>query len=289
MEYWLKKYLLNYDSRLTVYHCEHNGNYEQHSHRDFYELVLVRSGKAEHVLENNRQKLSGGDIFLIPPGVEHSYADAEKFEIYNLLFGKSFFRYFESDLQKSLNYHLLFPLRTDKDRSKNNFAPTIFSLSGNLFWEIEKLTNDIEQELNSSEIGARVGALSDFLKIVLIIIRHAKAKNNSKNGNKNMLDIGKLLAILDDKYMEKWSIASMAKFSGMQINNFRFKFKEQMGISPINYLMKLRIEKAIGLLQFSDMNISEIALAVGFEDSNYFSRQFSKYIGKSPRTFIKER
>ena len=55
MEYLLKKYLLGCDFRMTVYRCEHNGNYEQHSHHDFYELVLVRSGKAEHVLENNRR------------------------------------------------------------------------------------------------------------------------------------------------------------------------------------------------------------------------------------------
>jgi AraC-like DNA-binding protein len=37
------------------------------------------------------------------------------------------------------------------------------------------------------------------------------------------------------------------------------------------------------------MNVSEIALVVGFDDSNYFSRQFNKYIGRSPRAFIKGR
>ena len=289
MEYLLKKYLLGCDFRMTVYRCEHNGNYEQHSHKDFYELVLVHSGKAEQVIENNHQKLNGGDIFLIPPGVEYSYKNAEKFEIYNLLFSKSFFRYFEHDLQKSLNYHMLFPLRTDRERSKNNFAPVIFQLTSNLFWEIEKLTNDIEQELNSSEIGSQVGALSDFLKIILTIIRYAEAKQNNKLNNKNMQNIGKLLAILDSRYKENWDIASMAKFCNMQINNFRFQFKEQVGVSPINYLMKLRIEKAIGLLQFSGMNVSEIALEVGFSDSNYFSRQFHKYTGKTPKSIIKVR
>ena len=285
----LRQYLSDSDFRMTVYSCEHNGVYETHSHRDFYELVLVRSGKADQIIGNFKQRLRGGNIFVIPPQIEHSYENAENFEIYNVLFSTNFFKYFEYDLRNSVNYHLLFPQRDSEGKEKKSFIPEILRLGGNSFFELDRLANEIEVELDVGFIGARVGALSNFLKIMLLIIRNAEPINDRLDKDKSLRNIGKLITELDNKYMDKWTIASMAKFCGMQVNNFRFKFKEHTGLSPINYLMKLRIEKAAALLLFSNMNISEIALAVGFEDSNYFSRQFNKYTGRSPRSFVRER
>lgn len=51
------------------------------------------------------------------------------------------------------------------------------------------------------------------------------------------------------------------------------------------YLNKFRVEKAARYLKESDYTITEIALKVGFEDSNYFSKIFKKYMGKTPREY----
>jgi AraC-like DNA-binding protein len=289
MKNLLKKYLNDYDFRMTVYYSEHNGVFDTHSHRDFYELVLVRSGKAEQLIGGIRQKLNSGDIFIIPPRIEHSYEQAEKFEIYNVLFSRSFFRYFEYDLRNFVNYRILFPEFDNKNYQIENFVPEILTMPDGKFFELDRLAGDISRELESSQIGSKVGALSDFLKIILLIIRYAEVKNGNKRSNKNLKNIGNLLVILDTDYMKDWNINSMAKVCNMQVNNFRLKFKEELGLSPINYLMKLRIEKAIELLKFSQLNVSEISNRVGFNDSNYFSRQFTKYVGRSPRNFLKER
>lgn len=289
MKNLLKKYLNDYDFRMTVYYSEHNGGFDTHSHRDFYELVLVRSGKAEQLIGGIRQKLSSGDIFIIPPRIEHSYEQAEKFEIYNVLFSRSFFRYFEYDLRNFVNYRILFPEFDNKNYQIENFVPEILTMPDGKFFELDRLAGDISRELESSQIGSKVGALSDFLKIILLIIRYAEVKNGNKRSNKNLKNIGNLLVVLDTDYMKDWNINSMAKVCNMQVNNFRLKFKEELGLSPINYLMKLRIEKAIELLKFSQLNVSEISNRVGFNDSNYFSRQFTKYVGRSPRNFLKER
>jgi len=62
-------------------------------------------------------------------------------------------------------------------------------------------------------------------------------------------------------------------------------FKEATGQSPIDYLIHLRIQRAAELLCRSVQSISEIAFAVGFEDSNYFSRQFRQTMHTSPREY----
>ncbi len=70
-------------------------------------------------------------------------------------------------------------------------------------------------------------------------------------------------------------------------DRFVHLFKEVTGWSPYRYMMNIRIEKAERLLRFSSSSVSEIALALGFDDPLYFSRIFKKYAGKSPAEYRK--
>lgn len=56
-------------------------------------------------------------------------------------------------------------------------------------------------------------------------------------------------------------------------------------MSPIGYLLKLRLHKAAAMLSISDLSIAAVAFRCGFEDSNYFSRQFRREFDQSPSRF----
>jgi transcriptional regulator GlxA family with amidase domain len=62
-------------------------------------------------------------------------------------------------------------------------------------------------------------------------------------------------------------------------------FRQIMGRSPIDYLIRLRIHKAAQLLRREPMRVKEVSAAVGFTDSNYFTRQFRNVMGASPREY----
>jgi AraC-like DNA-binding protein len=62
-------------------------------------------------------------------------------------------------------------------------------------------------------------------------------------------------------------------------------FRKATGQTPIEYLVRLRIQKAMELLRTTDRTITEIAMDVGFNDSNYFARQFRRLTDRSPRAF----
>jgi Transcriptional regulator containing an amidase domain and an AraC-type DNA-binding HTH domain len=65
-------------------------------------------------------------------------------------------------------------------------------------------------------------------------------------------------------------------------------FKEETGESPINYLIKIRLEKAKDILQSKDSgSIKNIANQVGYEDVYHFSKLFKKYYGVSPLYYRK--
>jgi len=75
----------------------------------------------------------------------------------------------------------------------------------------------------------------------------------------------------------------------MSYDNFRRKFKHQSGLSPNQYFIKLKIEKAKESLVFSALEIKEIAETLGFSDPYYFSRVFKEWEGMSPVRYRKEK
>ncbi|MCS3283134.1 AraC family transcriptional regulator [Bacteroides salyersiae] len=62
-------------------------------------------------------------------------------------------------------------------------------------------------------------------------------------------------------------------------------FEEKTGSSPLRYLNYLRIREACHYLDFTDMKISQISPLVGYEDSLYFSRLFTKTMGIPPSEY----
>lgn len=63
---------------------------------------------------------------------------------------------------------------------------------------------------------------------------------------------------------------------------FSMKFKELIGLSVQNYMIRTRIERAQHLLMHAGMNVTEVADALGYRDIFFFSRQFKQYTGRSP-------
>lgn len=81
------------------------------------------------------------------------------------------------------------------------------------------------------------------------------------------------------------SIQEIACRLGMSYSSFRKHFKDYSGISPSRYLQDIRLQHAKALLRTTEMSIKEIAYRLHFETSDYFSAQFHKKTGLSPREF----
>lgn len=78
------------------------------------------------------------------------------------------------------------------------------------------------------------------------------------------------------------TLAALAKLASLSVSQFSFTFKQCFGTSPINYLLSLRLRQALYHLSDHNLNVTEIARKVGFEDVFYFSKQFKKRFGLSP-------
>lgn len=75
------------------------------------------------------------------------------------------------------------------------------------------------------------------------------------------------------------------RYIGYSQSHFSAMFKRKMGMSPISYFNRLKIEHACHLLKTTDLRMNQICYKVGIEDSLYFSRLFSKVMGISPTQY----
>ena len=88
--------------------------------------------------------------------------------------------------------------------------------------------------------------------------------------------------------MENLSLDDYAKLCNMSKSNFIKLFKEEKRISPQKYIANIRLNIAKELLNTTNLNISEIAQNIGFEDTYYFSNFFKKATGLSPLNYKKK-
>lgn len=79
-----------------------------------------------------------------------------------------------------------------------------------------------------------------------------------------------------------------ARICGVSEYHFIRRFKSFTGTTPQKYRRNIMINRAIGLLNNTEMNITEIAEALGFADSLYFSRVFKKEVGVSPQKYRRQ-
>lgn len=85
------------------------------------------------------------------------------------------------------------------------------------------------------------------------------------------------------------SVEEIASLYNMSPNHFIRSFKQYAGVSPNAFRIKKRMEIASELLVSTDMNVSEIAAASGYDDPLYFSRAFKKHVGASPSEYRRGR
>lgn len=80
-------------------------------------------------------------------------------------------------------------------------------------------------------------------------------------------------------------LASNFKYSP---SHFSALFQKETGVSPINYFICLKVQKACQYIELTDMKINEIAFQLGFDETAYFSRVFTKVMGISPSEYRKK-
>ena len=98
-------------------------------------------------------------------------------------------------------------------------------------------------------------------------------------------DIWKARRYIEEHTAEHLSLRKVAKTVGINPTHLSEKFKQITGVNFVDYIARIRFEKARRLLEDVDLRVSEIAFAVGFQSLSQFNRVFKKLSGKSPSEY----
>jgi AraC-like DNA-binding protein len=99
------------------------------------------------------------------------------------------------------------------------------------------------------------------------------------------VEIWKARKFIHENSDDELCLTKVAKFSNISANYLSEKFKEVTGINFVDYVARTRVNKARDLLRSSNLRISEIAFAVGFQSLSQFNRVFKKLTRQSPTQF----
>ncbi|MDD5728538.1 MAG: helix-turn-helix domain-containing protein [Victivallales bacterium] len=251
-----------------------------HGH-DFYELVVIFGGEGIHYTHNDKYHINQGDVFLIRPGIEHGYDNTKDLQLVNIIYSPEVLKLPLYDLVNLPGYHAFFEVEPAM-RKQHRFKSRLCLGSSQLEY-LKKLIELMDKELKSREPSSLFIAVAYFMQIIGFIARSCVQTKVPEQ--LNILSLGKVISYIESNYQNKITIAELAKKASMSKVTLYRMFKKTFSMSPLDYIISVRIAAASHLLNTSDIDISEIAWRTGFTDSNYFSRIFKKYVGVSPRSY----
>jgi AraC-like DNA-binding protein len=232
---------------------------------DGFYIVFITRG--EGILESARTKtytVKAGTCFLLFPGIWHRYRPHPKhgWEEYWVGFNGSY----PTELMQN-----------------GNFTPESPFIEVGLNTELLDLFHLLIKKVQIAELGYRQIISGLALQILGHLHTIAKYKPDGENGNSKWMMQGKFL--LQESIDSPENLEEVLKDLPMSYSSFRKIFKEQMGISPNQYVLELRLDKAMQLLRATNMSINEIADQAGFDSISYFSRMFKQRTSISPKEY----
>jgi AraC-like DNA-binding protein/mannose-6-phosphate isomerase-like protein (cupin superfamily) len=257
---------------------------EVEHHHDFCELVLVTRGSAMHWLEGRDFPVTAGDVFLLQGQQRHYFHDRNNLDLLNIMYDPKKIGLPENELRRMPGYCALFMLEPAY-RRQHRFESRLH-LGRIPLARVQQLADEMEKECEEKTAGYEAALRA---KLIELIVYLARAYNFSEATEaRALLRVGHVIGALENDFSKDWKLEDLLKIAHMSRSNLMRVFRKATGQAPIDYLLRLRIQKAMTLLRTSAVPVTEIAFQTGFNDSNYFARQFRKITGRSPGKYRKE-
>ena len=257
----------------------HDADLYLHGHLDYSELVIVLGGKALHLIGAKQYPIHKGSVFVVGERTEHGFAHPKHLSICNIMFKSEALSHI-LDMNQLSGFQAMFVLEPHYAQN-DQFLARLHLLEEELS-EVQCRIDLLMQEYKQKRTGWRDMVLSGFHSLCVMISRCYRTDEED-----SFLKLAAAIAYMEQHFTEHITTTELAARSGYSERQFLRLFHELHSTSPIQYLTRLRIERARYLLRVTALPIGEIAWCCGFEDQNYFTRAFRNHAGMTPSAFRK--
>lgn len=249
--------------------------------QEFNEIVFVLGGSAKHLTLHSVEQISRGDILILPDKAYHGFYATENLKIFNLLFMLDQLPLARLWLLNHPGFKHLFGHHQDFYETRNHY-PKIH-LPEEEIASLEVYLRNIEAADLSSSPCRKAQLMGNFLILVSFLCE--KWQETISPDQNIPLEIMKATEYLNSHYPEIIYLDDLAKITCMSKNTLLRNFKKATGVTPMEYLLQIRLSNACSMLLDTSLRINEIADQCGFTDMVFFSRTFRKKIGCTPSEY----
>lgn len=257
-----------------VYRKNSTESVKIHTH-DFPSLVYVLSGSATYKVNGKEYKASGGDLVAINPGVPHGKIMEAGEEV--------------NEFHIGFNNIQLEGLQKDFIISED--LPPVISLKKNN-QDFFQCCGDILVEQKKDEPGGQLMLKAHVMRLIVLMLREIYMGSSEEEESPINFDsyektkiVTAIASFINNNYGQDISLDKISRNMYLSPVYISKIFKEEIGESPINYLIKVRLSKAAELLEQGSITIKNVARQVGYGDAYYFSKLFKKYYGVPPSKY----
>ena len=239
--------------------------------RDGYHLHVILSGEGTIDVERVKKNLRAGQMFLIKPGERLMYYPSRE--------NPWTYCWMAFNGAKAGEFIL-----------KAGFAQGVNSVdchidTGHFFKLCDKTLN--VPELNYGLALKRWGFLLEFLGYAVESYEKDLSHGQRRDGQiifQKEDYVRQSMSYMNNNYVN-CSVASVARYLGIDRSYFSAVFRELQGITPSEYLLQIRMKESSHMLQNLQMPIQDIARYVGYDDALTFSKAFKRFFGISPKRY----
>lgn len=232
-----------------------------------YQLLYVASGKTVFYFNGEPKEVAAGHMVLFQPKQEqhYEYFAVDRPEVYWVHFTGSDVRNILKHYDIPLDRHVIY----------SGSSATYAYLFKEMIHELQTCRTGFEELLEM------------YLRQIFLLVQRSWEERKPTVSSYLQEEIDYARKYFNEHYNEDISIEEYAQSRGMSVSWFLRNFKQMTMKSPMQYILTIRINNAVSLLETTDYNVTEISTIIGYDNPLYFSRIFKKQKGVSPSDYRK--
>lgn len=245
------------------------------------EILLAATGVSTFVSSTVRHVILSGDVLLLPLGTPYHFERSEKFEYYRVQVSEPVYSEMIRKAGISLSKMPFFNSVPRKSVLDSIVSRIILKVQ-----DIPRFTSLLDQmRLESEQEGFKGPVLQEsyFLQLLISMARYILDVGNLQGHRVPKFD--KVINHMIQNYSRTIQLKELTETSGLSKSQFLKLFYQEYKTSPISYLCNIRMKEACRLLSQTDIRIMDVGKRVGYQDNNFFTRQFKKTVGLTPNAY----